>query len=53
MNNGMAGSAAPHPLAGGGNHVAGAIAFVVILAAGLGYAAFSIARDINNVGGCT
>ncbi len=31
-------------------HVAGAIAFILVLAAGLAFAAFSITTDINKVG---
>ena len=31
-------------------HAAGAIGFLLVLVAGLGYAAFSIARDIGAVG---
>ena len=42
--------AASRPHMDGRPHVAGAVAFFLVLVAGLGYAAFSIATDINNVG---
>jgi len=50
MNGGMTGIASSRPKLDGKPHKGGAIAFILVLAAGLGYAAFSISRDINNVG---
>src|ERR1700760_1341778 len=46
----VGGLPSPRPHLDGKPHTAGAIAFLVVLAAGLGYAAFSIATDINSVG---
>jgi PiT family inorganic phosphate transporter len=40
----------PRPHLDGKPHLGGAIAFLLVLAAGLGYAAFSIFSDISNVG---
>ncbi len=50
MNGGVIGAAPSRPRLDGKPHKVGAIAFILVLAAGLGYAAFSISRDINNVG---
>ena len=50
MTEGMAGSPAPRPHMDGKPHVAGAAVFFLVLIAGLGFAAFSIATDISNVG---
>ncbi len=50
LSNGLVGSASPRPHMDSKPHVAGAIAFILVLVAGLGFAAFSIATDINNVG---
>jgi PiT family inorganic phosphate transporter len=49
MNGGMTGAASPRPHLDAKPHVAGAIAFVLVLAAGLAYAAFSISSDLNSV----
>ena len=49
ISDGLAG-APSRPHMDGRPHVAGAVAFFLVLVAGLGYAAFSIATDINNVG---
>jgi PiT family inorganic phosphate transporter len=40
----------PRPHLDAKPHVGGAVAFLLVLAAGLGYAAFSIGKDITNVG---
>ena len=48
--NAVAGTPSPRPRMGGKPHAAGAIAFILVLAAGLAYAAFSIAMDISDVG---
>jgi PiT family inorganic phosphate transporter len=50
MNSGMAGVPSPRPHLDGKPHVAGPIAFLVVLVAGLAYAAFSISRDMSNAG---
>jgi PiT family inorganic phosphate transporter len=42
--------ASPRPHLDGKPHVGGAIAFLLVLVAGLGYTAFSISNDISNVG---
>src|ERR1700760_382332 len=46
----VGGLPSPRPHLDGKPHTAGAIAFLLVLAAGLGYAAFSIASDIEGVG---
>ena len=47
---GDGGSLDPRPKLDGKPHVGGAVAFLAVLAAGLGYAAFSIISDIHSVG---
>ena len=47
---GLASASASRPKLDGKPHKAGAIAFILVLVAGLGYAAFSIATDISEVG---
>ncbi len=46
---GLAGSSS-RPEMGGKPHIGGAVGFLLVLTAGLGYAAFSIATDISNAG---
>jgi PiT family inorganic phosphate transporter len=48
MNGSM--EASPRPHLDGKPHIGGAIAFILVLVAGLGYAAYSIASDIDSVG---
>ncbi len=43
-------AASPRPQLDGRPHRGGAVAFLLVLVAGLGYAAFSIARDMNDAG---
>jgi inorganic phosphate transporter, PiT family len=50
INRGMTDVASPRPHLDGKPHVGGAIAFLLVLVAGLGYTAFSISNDISNVG---
>ena len=50
MNQSMTGVPSPRPHLDDKPHVGGAIAFLLVLVAGLGYAAFSISSDISNVG---
>ena len=50
MTGGMAGAPSPRPHMDAKPHVGGAIAFILALVAGLGYAAYSIATDIDSVG---
>jgi PiT family inorganic phosphate transporter len=50
MNGVMAGVASPRPHLDEKPHIAGAIAFLLVLAAGLGYAAFSIMNDMAQAG---
>ena len=50
MNGGLVDGASPRPHLDGRTHIGGAIAFFIVLAAGLGYAAFSIGHDMNSVG---
>jgi PiT family inorganic phosphate transporter len=50
MNANLAGGSPPRPHLDERPHVAGAIIFLLVLAAGLGYAAFSIIRDIDVAG---
>jgi inorganic phosphate transporter, PiT family len=50
MNREMADVPSPRPHLDGKPHVGGAVAFLLVLVAGLGYTAFSIAGDINSVG---
>jgi len=40
----------PHPHLDGKPHAAGAVAFILVLVAGLGYVAFSIYSDLNQAG---
>ncbi len=46
----LAGTSASRPKMDGKTHKAGAIGFILVLVAGLGYAAYNIATDINEVG---
>jgi PiT family inorganic phosphate transporter len=50
MNGGLEINPSPRPHMDGKPHVAGAAGFLVVLVAGLGYAAFSISSDISDVG---
>jgi PiT family inorganic phosphate transporter len=50
MNSGMTEVSSPRPHLDGKPHAGGAVAFLLVLVAGLGYAAFSIASDIGGVG---
>ncbi len=50
MNGGVADASSPRPHLDGRPHPVGAIAFLLVLVAGLGYAAFSIFSDISEVG---
>ena len=50
MNGSLAASTSPRPHLDQKPHAIGGIAFLLVLAAGLGYAAFSIAGDIQSVG---
>ena len=50
MNAGLAGTTPPRPRMDQKPHAAGAIAFIAVLAAGLLYAAYSIATDMAQVG---
>jgi PiT family inorganic phosphate transporter len=50
MNGDLAGVHSPRPHLDEKPHAAGAIAFLLVLAAGLGYAAFSIISDMNQAG---
>ena len=50
MNAGLAGATPPRPRMDHKPHAAGAIAFIVVLAAGLLFAAYSIATDMADVG---
>jgi inorganic phosphate transporter, PiT family len=50
MNHGVADVPSPGPHLDGKPHVGGAVAFLLVLVAGLGYAGYSIANDIRNVG---
>ena len=50
MGHGMTDVPSPGPHLDGKPHAGGAIAFLLVLVAGLGYAAFSISTDISNVG---
>jgi PiT family inorganic phosphate transporter len=49
-NGAAAGIASPRPHLDEKPHAAGAVAFLLVLAAGLGFAAFSISNDIEHVG---
>jgi inorganic phosphate transporter, PiT family len=51
MQRGMRDTDSPRPHLDGKPHVAGPIAFLLVLAAGLGYTAFSISRDMSSAGG--
>jgi PiT family inorganic phosphate transporter len=50
MNAGLAEVSSPRPHLEGKPHVGGAIAFLLVLAAGLGYAAFNIFSDLSGAG---
>ena len=50
INRGMADFPSPRPHLDGKPHVGGAVAFLLVLVAGLGYAAYSISNDISNTG---
>ena len=50
MNGGMTGLPSPRPHLDGRPHAMGAIVFLLVLAAGLAYAAFNIFTDISSVG---
>ena len=50
MNEGMTGTPPPRPHMDAKPHIAGAILFILVLVAGLSFAAFSISTDINSVG---
>ncbi len=50
MDRGMAAASPPGPHLDGKPHIGGAIAFLIILAAGLAYAAWNIFSDISSVG---
>ena len=50
MNGDLAGVHSPRPHLDEKPHAAGAIAFLLVLAAGLGYAAFSIISDMSQAG---
>ena len=50
MHGGLADIPSPRPHLDAKPHVGGAVAFLCVLVAGLGYAAFSIFRDISEVG---
>jgi PiT family inorganic phosphate transporter len=50
MQGGVRSMDSPRPHLEGKPHTAGPIAFLLVLAAGLGYTAFSISRDMSSVG---
>src|ERR1700712_992941 len=50
MNRGMTDIPSPIPHLDGKPHVGGAVAFFLVLVAGLGYAAFNISQDISSAG---
>jgi len=50
MNRGMTDVPSPRPHLDGKPHVWGAVAFLLVLVAGLGFTAFSIFSDISEVG---
>jgi PiT family inorganic phosphate transporter len=50
MSADLAGAASPRPHLDSKPHFVGAVAFLLVLAAGLGYTAFSIANDMGQVG---
>jgi PiT family inorganic phosphate transporter len=50
MNGGVTDIPSPRPHLEGKPHIGGALAFLLVLLAGLGYAAFSISRDISDAG---
>ncbi len=50
MNAGLAEVSSPRPHLEGKPHIGGAIAFLLVLVAGLGYAAFNIFSDISGAG---
>src|SRR3984957_14802245 len=51
INHAMTEVPSPRPHLDAKPHVGGAVAFLLVLVAGLAYAAYSIANDISNVGG--
>ena len=53
MGHGLAGSPAPRPDMDKKPHAAGALVFLVVLLAALGFTAYSVVSDINAVGGPT
>src|SRR6202167_5189779 len=50
MNGGLAGGSSPRPHLESKTHIGGAIAFLLVLAAGLGYAAWNIFSDLSGAG---
>jgi PiT family inorganic phosphate transporter len=50
MNAGLAEVSSPRPHLDGKPHIGGAIAFLLVLAAGLGYAAYNIFSDLSGAG---
>jgi inorganic phosphate transporter, PiT family len=50
MNVGLAEASSPRPHLDGKPHIGGAIAFLLVLAAGLGYAAYNIFSDLSGAG---
>jgi PiT family inorganic phosphate transporter len=50
MNGGLAGVSSPRPHLESKTHIGGAIAFLLVLAAGLGYAAWNIFSDLSGAG---
>src|SRR6185437_7093709 len=50
IGSGVTDALSPRPHLDARSHIGGAIAFLLVLAAGLAYAAFSISSDISNVG---
>jgi PiT family inorganic phosphate transporter len=50
MNGAMTDIPSPRPHLDGKSHIGGAVAFFLVLVAGLGYAAYSISSDISNAG---
>src|SRR5271154_3286687 len=50
MNAGLAEVSSPRPHLEGKPHIGGAIAFLLVLAAGLGYAAYNIFSDLSGAG---
>ena len=50
MNAGLAEVSSPRPHLEGKPHIGGAVAFLLVLAAGLGYAAWNIFNDLSGAG---